>query len=475
MIEESSENEQEIEKMLVNENNIEQMESDEIKENNTNSYTIKEKKIYILKGISSIISSMFQTFGNYSIWMLGYTNIYLISFRWHYNKNIDFSYSYYFIPLMHLSFGLTAPISGIIEDKFGGKLTIILSYLILCIAFFIMYYSRSIYIDYSLILLIGFGIALGYNITKKNACSFFMNRKALVCGIINLISNILCFGLLFYNEFDILNYSARPPSINGIYYRKKIFMNYQKLIIFEIKLLILTCLGSLLLYFQNNPKETLKFGFNEKIKVDNNPNNEKIEKKKKKICKNTEIKKSIINKRTINLIIMIFLFFPAINFINNDMRMDISLYFFYGLAYHSIGCISFLLFAIIGDYIQFRILFVILSTLLSISVFMATTESPIDLFYFPISIIASSFVFCGFNVIFDVHIMKVYGMKNFNQIWGIIRAFGGISEIFGIIFNFIFENNSSNYKIIYRTIACLNLFSLILSLFETDDKFNYDK
>ena len=172
---------------------------------------------------------------------------------------------------------------------------------------------------------------------------------------------------------------------------------------------------------------------------------------------------------------MIFLFFPAINFINNDMRMDINLYFFYGLAYHTVGCISFLLFAIIGDYIQFRILFVILSTLLSISVFMATTESPIDLFYFPISIIASSFVFCGFNVIFDVHIMKVYGMKNFNQIWGIIRAFGGISEIFGIIFNFIFENNSSNYKIIYRTIACLNLFSLILSLFETDDKFNYDK
>jgi hypothetical protein len=57
------------------------MESDEIKENNTNSYTIKEKKIYILKGISSIISSIFQTFGNYSIWMLGYTNIYLISFR----------------------------------------------------------------------------------------------------------------------------------------------------------------------------------------------------------------------------------------------------------------------------------------------------------------------------------------------------------------------------------------------------------
>ena len=466
---ENSVNEKGKEAILINENNIEQMETDE--KNNSKDYTTKEKIIYILKGISSIISSIIYTFGNYSIWLLGFTNIYLISFRRHYNKNIDFSYSYCFIPLLHLSFCLTSPLSGKIEDKYGGRLTIILSNLISCIAFFIMFYSRNIYYDYSLISLIGFGIAIGYNITIKNACSYFMNKKALTCGIINLISNILSLYLVFYFEFDLLNYAVTTPLIEETYYRKKIFMNYQKLIIFEIKLLLFTCLGSLLLYFQNNPKETLKFGFNEKIKKDNNPNNEKIEKKKKKINKRLEIQKAIKEKRTIRLIIMIFLFFPTINFINNSMRMDLTLYIFYEIGYNIIASIAFLLFAIIGDCIQFRFLFVFLSGLLSVISFIFAFDD--DIFFFAIGVLISSFVFSGFIVIFDAHIMKVYGMQNYNHIWGIVRASGGISEIFGIIFNFILERNSSVYKIIYGIIGCFNLLSLFLCLFEKEDKFNY--
>ena len=470
-----NDNKKEKEAILINEyneNKIEQMETDEKKNNNSKDYTTKDKAIYILKGISSIISSIIYTFGNYSIWMLGYTNIYLISFRRHYNKSIDVSYSYCFIPLLHISFCLTAPISGKIEDKYGARLTIILSNTISCIAFFIMYYSRNIYYDYSLILLIGFGIAIGYNITIKNACSYFMNRKALICGIINLIPNILCFILIFYFEIEILNYAVSTPSIEDTYYRKKIFMNYQKLIIFEIKLLFFTCLGSLLLYFQNNPKETLKFGFNEKINKDNNTNIDKIEKKKKKIKKNLEIKKAIRNKRTIKLIIMIFLFFPIINLINNSMRMDLTLYFFYEIGYNIIASISFLLFAIIGDCIQFRILFVFLSALLSaISFILAFGD---DIIFFVLGVAISSFVFSGFIVIFDAHIMKVYGIQNYNHIWGIVRASGGFSEIFAIIFNFTLESNTIVYKIIYGIIGCFNLLSLFLGLFETDDKFNYN-
>ena len=300
-----------------------------------------------------------------------------------------------------------------------------------------------------------------------------MNRKALICGIINLITNILCFCLIFYFEIEILNYAGSTPSIEDTYYRKKIFMNYQKLIIFEIKLLFFTCLGSLLLYFQNNPKETLKFGFNEKINKDNNTNIDKIEKKKKKIKKNLEIKKAIKNKITIKLIIMIFLFFPIINLINNSMRMDLTLYFFYELIYNIVASISFLLFAIIGDCIQFRILFVFLSALLSaISFILAFGD---DIIFFVLGVAISSFVFSGFIVIFDVHIMKVYGIQNYNHIWGIVRASGGFSEIFAIIFNFTLESNSILYKIIYSIIGCFNLFSLFLGLFETDDKFNYNQ
>ena len=462
------------ENMLEDEINIEQMETDK-KEDNFNK---KDKIIYILKGISSILSSIIHNIGYISIWVLGYTTIYLISFRRHYNQNIDFSQSYCLIPLMNLVFGLTAPIGGILKDKYGGRTTIFFSNLIICISFIIMYFSRSIYFDYFLMCLNGFGIAVGYNITKKNACAFFMNRKALICAIINLFSNAFSFCLIFYFEVFILNFDIEYPSIDKIYYREKIFLNYQRIFIFEIVLTIFTCLITLLLYFKNDVNETIKFGFNEKTNTDNNKstnNNEieKIEKNKKKISKNVKIKNAIKNNRTIKLIIMVFLFYPMINFINSVMRMDMHFYFIFGALYNAAGCISSLIFGLIGDLVQFRILFVILAALLSLTSFIYVKYFGGEFILFPI-IVFVSLIDNGFNIIFDSHIMKVYGMDNYIEIWGIIRGSGRISEIFGIIFYFILESNSYVYKIIYGFTGVLSLISLGLGLFETEDKFNYD-
>lgn len=463
----------EIEEILVNSKNIEQMETNK---NDEEIYTTKEKIMYILKGLSSILASIIHTFNNFSIWMLGYTTIYLISFRWHYNKNIDFSYSYCFIPLIHLSFGLSSSISGILEDKYGGRIAIILSNLILCISFSFMYYSKSIYIDFLLLLLIGFGIAIGYNITEKNACSFFMNKRALICGIINLIPNILCLILIFYNETYLINPECRPPLIDATYYKKKVFMNYQKLLISQIKISIFSCIGTLLFYFQNDPKETSKFGFVEKIDDNDNENNngsENMNAKKKKIPKILQIKKALKDKRTIRLMIMIFLIFPTINLINNSMRMSKYLSFLFGIVYNIVGTISFLIFAFLGDCIQFRILYTILSALITASSFIYIRHLGEDEFITLVGIILVSFAFSGFIVIFNAHIMKVYGMQNYITIWGVIRGFGGISEVFAIIFNFTFETNSYIYKIIYATIGVFNFFSLCLGIFEKEDKFKY--
>ena len=150
-------------------NNIEQMETDQKIDN----VSKKDKIIYILKGISSIISSIFHNIGYSSIWVLGFTTIYLISFRRYYDQKIVFSQSYYFIPLMNLVFGLTSPIAGFLEDKYDGKITIFASNLIICICFIMMYFSRNLYFDYFLMCLNGFGISFGYNITKKKCVCIF--------------------------------------------------------------------------------------------------------------------------------------------------------------------------------------------------------------------------------------------------------------------------------------------------------------
>ncbi len=469
MLDESN---KEIEKILVNDNsNIEQMEVDEHNE----SYTTIEKIIYILKGISSIISGIIHNFGFFSIFALGYTTIYLISFRRYYNQNLEFSHSYCIMPLINLTVCLTGPLAGIIEDRFGGKLTIFISNLILCISFSILYYSRSIYIDYFLMCLNGIGIGIGINITKKNACSFFMNRKCLIIGIINLIPSLLSFALIFYNETDILNYAGEPPSIEETFYRKKVFINYQKLIIFEIKILIFTCLWTILLYFENNPEETTKFGFNEKVQNDNNKNNNEIKPihNKKKTTKKEKIRKALYNKRTIKLIIMVFFFLPKVNLIHNSLRMDITLHFLYALLYSIVGSISSLIFTIIGDFIQFRILFVFLSLLLSGSSFVLVYYLNEGFVLF-LETIFVSFIFNGFNIIFDSHIMKVYGIENYIYILGIIRLSGGLSEICGIIFKFGLNYETYGYKIVYFTTGSFGLFSLGIGLFECENKYDYD-
>jgi hypothetical protein len=345
------------------------------------------------------------------------------------------------------------------------------------LSFSFLYYSRDIDVDYYLFFLNGVGIAIGFNIAKRNACSYFMNRKALICGIINLIPNILCFGLMFYNEMDILNHQVVSPLIEGTYYPEKIFINYQKLIISQIKIIIFTCLGSILLYFQNDPKETAKFGFNEKNENDNKNDvyiGSNRVKRKKKLSKNKKIMKAILSKRTLNLIIIGFLFFPTVNLITNTMRMDLYLHFLLGLLHNIVGCISLLIFTIIGDCFQFKILFFILSVLLSIASFAFIKFYENNALYLCVSLIFVSFISNAFNVIFDSHIMKIYGMDNFIIIWGVIRGSSGISEIFGIYCNFNLEDNSYIYKIIYTITGIFNLISSFLVLFESDDKFNYD-
>jgi hypothetical protein len=153
---------------------------------------------------------------------------------------------------------------------------------------------------------IGFGISLGIKIPKKNAFSFFMNRRSLISGIAYLVPTFVNAGLSIINEKYILNPLGECPTIEKTYYDEKIFLNYQKLIIFQIGFLIIVYILSILTFFQNNPKETIKFGFGEKIK--GNGGREKQNKNENE-SKKLMFKKALFSKRTLKLFLMLFLFF----------------------------------------------------------------------------------------------------------------------------------------------------------------------
>ena len=140
----------------------------------------EKRNKYIIKGIISIISCIIHMLGYFSVYIQKNFIVYLISFRRHYQEKLTFSYGYFLFPVLNLTTTFTIPIGGFLEDKLGPRTTIILSTSILCSSYTLLYFSRNIFFDYFLMSLNGFAIAIGINITKKNACAYFMNRKAFI-------------------------------------------------------------------------------------------------------------------------------------------------------------------------------------------------------------------------------------------------------------------------------------------------------
>ena len=377
---------------LINDQ-IEQLETDDLQ---NDKIFKKRKKNYIIKGFSSIISCIIHTCGFYSIFILGHTVVYLISFRRYYNPKLTFSHGYFLFPIMNLTLSLTISVGGIIEKKIGEKKAIFLSSLILCLSFIAMYFSRNLYFDYILMTFIGFGISIGLKLTKRNACSFFMNRKALISGIVTLFPSLVSAGLTIFYEKHILNPLSESPTIENSYYEKKIFLNFQKLIIFEVLFLIVVCLFSLLTFFKNDPNETIELGFGEKQKISI------IEKKKEnedEKSKKSKIQKALYSKRSIKFFFMIFLYFPTINFINNTWR-PIGIYYKIRTDYLQVigalcsitGCLSSFIFSLVGDKLQFRFIFCLFGILLTITSFTFSISFKNDiLFVFEILVVGFCF------------------------------------------------------------------------------------
>ena len=106
----------------------------------------KKKTKYIINGILSIISCIIHTLGYFSVYIQKHFIVYLISYRHYYNNNLTFSYGYFLFPILNLTTSLTIPIGGFLEDKIGQRKTIIVSTIILCSSFTMMYFSKNIFL-----------------------------------------------------------------------------------------------------------------------------------------------------------------------------------------------------------------------------------------------------------------------------------------------------------------------------------------
>ena len=131
------------------------------------------------------------------------------------------------------------------------------------------------------------------------------------------------------------------------------------------------------------------------------------------------------------------------------------------------------LFGYLSDKLPFRLMKVTLSLINTIvGYFFYYSFSHVD--FFIILILVNSFCFQGAFTLNEPHYMKVFGMKHFIEIAGIVGLasviMGPINSIFAFTIEKNFQDNlDTAYKFMFLSGASLNIVDVVLSLFESDD------
>lgn len=152
-------------------------------------------------------------------------------------------------------------------------------------------------------------------------------------------------------------------------------------------------------------------------------------------------------------------------------------------ALQNIGTINFIMtsvgtpfFGFLADKLPFRILYCIIGGFCSLIGFTFCFSFG-NKYLFAVMVCGMNFILGGFIAGLPPHYMKVFGMKYYVEIGGVIGLASLIMGPLCAFFAFFVENNVDNkdlaYKIIFNSGAALNIVSIVIAILESDDEFEY--
>ena len=447
--------------------------------------TSQKKKRFIL----SLIGSVTFVIGIGGVACLSQYSVYITSYIHYFDESIDMQYGNLMSPILTSSIGLSAALGGILEKKIGMRLTLTLSFLLLELMVFIFIFLKSIGIVIFLIILLGLSAGLGMPILIKNLMCFYPQKRGVICSLIP--SSLILLAAIFSVVGEkIINPEAEELADGEICYKyetAKNFINYFKMI------LIINPITSVIgIVIMKKFDPAIDYDYSEISKTSENttPNEEKhelnIKEPEKKKINSQNLKAAIFSKRIWIICGIIQLYNINIEYSINTFRVFGSLVQINGSVMQYGGAfvgISSLIFAptwgIVNDKINFPnsakiigILCLILGLLLSI--FIKSN------FIYVTSVLLITIPFAGLKTILQPHIMKVYGVKYFIEIGGVI---GGIGSIKTLLLGFLsfgvskFYQTGKELQVIYRYIFIAGViccgFGLFLSFIEDESKFEY--
>ena len=249
-------------------------------------------------------------------------------------------------------------------------------------------------------------------------------------------------------------------------------------------------------------EEILKIEDNNNYKEKRNPTSNYIKHKKlndndnpEKVPKKTihnrfdikVIKKALKSKRILRLFLMGIFSAPLGNFFMNTwrnigIRKKIDTSYLQNIGTYSPFTMfsSSFIFGFLSDYVPFRYLVSILSFCCSLNgiLFCFSLNNPI---FFTIVVLANTFFGMGIFAVYEPHYIKVFGIKHYIELGGVVSLPGVIMGPICTVFIFIFENifadniNNENgsdlpYFILFIVSSLLNLVSSFLSFFESEEE-----
>ena len=490
----------------------------------------KKKGKEILKdAIRTFIGTEISYFSYFSLFNTINLNIYLISYlrALDSNKNLKLEHSYFFAPVLMITFITMNLFLNPIEKKLGLKVSIIVGTTINILSCLLLYYSENY-----LLSLLSFGFnAIGcfyIPLEIRNQISYFYEIRGKILGILSVPEALVNGGFNIIAEKIIINPESDEADVDDNFYTYNVAKKYFNFIILCMILISTSNVIAVILIipfdkkkhgkglFKNENKSTNNEKENKKIydketseqeeedeEEEENNEGESEEKKTnrelKKKKKDNFIKKAIKSKRVRNLFLMGIFMTPLGNFIgsawrNIAVRNNIPTSYQQNIQTFNpfVTCITTLIFGWLSDSIPFRYLYSGTSFFLTfIGIFFSFTfTSPV---LFTIILLLNTMANAALGALVIPHFMKVFGMKHYLEINAIISFSNIVMIPICSIFMFIFDSNyaqdnhssskdiklfdSENkpYFILFTACACLNAVTAVLSCFESEEKFKIEE
>ena len=488
-----------------------------------------ESKKCSVKGILSFIAVIFQSMSMSVIIPLGNLSPYLISYLHIYSDSIGLGNGYFLLPIMILFLFVFAAFGGPLERNLGVRITLLIGQAILVSGTVLMYFSKSIYLVYFIMILYGAGLGFSNLVMGKNLYMYYPNIRGLITGV---ISSSITLGAAVFNiigELLINKTHAQPEP----FYPEEVAKNIKFFYLLQMSVIgIFSILAAILVVPYQEPAnesnevntaETyreaaptpVKEGSGEFVKKisqidnehlipskertseyekprlstsidnENKEENEEEEKKEKEIAnkkRNERVFEALKSWRILKLMIISFTMTLGIGTILTTYRVvgienKISEEYLQRLGIFILGT-TFIFnpaWGIMADYVDFRY------SMTAMNIFGIAVASGIyftlkNNFLYSIIIITASLLNCAHSVI-SPHIMKVFGIETSIELIAVVSMASNVSSLIGSTFAYFvdksFNNSPIAYLVIYIVGGLCSIVSLALSLSETEKPFEY--